>query len=51
MPPPDVWNEQIVGYMAASKAASWAGGAWDEGQAAYPGGSVAPNLRDRRPSL
>jgi hypothetical protein len=28
MTPPEVWNEAIVGYTVASRAASCAGGAW-----------------------
>jgi hypothetical protein len=27
MTPPEAWNEQIVAYIVASKAASWSGGA------------------------
>jgi len=35
MTPPEAWYEQIVGYIVASRAASWA--APDDGQPAHPG--------------
>jgi hypothetical protein len=30
----EVWNEQIVGYIVASRTASWIGAAGNDGQAA-----------------
>ena len=48
MTPPEACNEHIVGYIVASKAASGAGGAGDDGQASHPGEFVASNARDRR---
>jgi hypothetical protein len=36
MTTPEVRNEQIVGYIVASRAASWIGGAGNDGQAAHP---------------
>jgi hypothetical protein len=36
MTTPDVQNEQIAGYIVASRTASWIGGAGNNGQAAHP---------------
>ena len=36
MTTPEVWDEHVAGYIMASRAASWIGGAGNDGQAAHP---------------
>jgi hypothetical protein len=42
----EVWSEQNVGYIVASRGVSWIGGGGNDGQAATS--FVAPTRHDRR---
>jgi hypothetical protein len=47
MTPPEAWYEQIVGYIVASRTASWTVAPGRTASSAFPTSFVAQNVHDR----